>query len=238
MFLRSFASEFPHDNPALSEGVVWTCPSPCARALPLREPEPPAPGALVFGPPGAVEALAREEAAPPRPIAAVRASSGNLSAAPPSQAAAVLAVEAPALAESVPADRDAAENVPADSARPEPEDAFSRLVRALSDVALHAGATRVAASLPGMFTPGRAAASPDGVELDATGRELVSIGAAWRDVLSGASSDLNACGARTLDEWGADLLCALLRRPRSESRDLRQKLRARGVAAFGLRDAA
>jgi hypothetical protein len=123
-------------------------------------------------------------------------------------------------------------------AREEPLDAFSRLLRALSEVALHAGATRVAASLPALFANGRAATSLDGVELDATGRELVSVGAAWRDVLSGASSDLNACGARTLDEWGAELLCVLLRRPRSESRDYRQKLRARGVAAFGLCDAA
>ena len=215
MFLRSLSSEFPHDNPALSEGVVWTCPSPCARAYPLREPDPPPAGALVFGPPGALSALTAAPSAgavaKPKPIAAAR----------------------PRAEPEVPASQAAAARETA-----QPADAFSRLLHALSEVLLHAGATRIAASLPALFATTRDAASIDGMELDAVSRELIGIGGAWRDVLSGASSDLNACGTRTLDEWGADLLCALMRRPRSETRDLRQKLRARGVAAFGLRDAA
>jgi len=104
-------------------------------------------------------------------------------------------------------------------------------VQALSDVALNLGATRVAATLPGLFAGGATDVPP-------RARELIVFGAAWRDVLCGTSSDLSACGARTLDEWGAELLNELLGRPSGASRELRQKLRERGVAAFGFRDAA
>lgn len=110
-------------------------------------------------------------------------------------------------------------------------DPFARLVQALSDVALHMGATRVAATLPGLFAGGATDLAP-------RARELVAVGAAWRDVLCGTTSDLSACGAHMLDEWGAELLNALLGGPSGATRELRQKLRERGVAAFGFRDAA
>jgi hypothetical protein len=201
VFFRSLASEFPHDNPALSEGVVWTCPSPCARPLPLREPEEVAPGTLVMGPPERNRepepGLKRE----PEP-APERARPSVVKAAPRAVAA-----------------------------KPAPADPFARLVQALSDVALNLGATRVAATLPGLF-------AGSVTELAPRARELVEVGAAWRDVLCGTTSDLSACGARMLDEWGAELLNELLERPSGAARELRQKLRERGVAAFGFRDAA
>ncbi len=205
MFFRSLASEFPHDNPALSEGVVWTCPSPCARPLPLREPEMARPGALVIGPPG-TETLLPQSAEPAPKPEPERARPSVVKAAPRPVAV-----------------------------RPEPDpvpaDPFARLLQALSDVALHLGATRVAAILPGLFAGGATDIAP-------RARELVEVGAAWRDVLCGTKSDLSACGALMLDEWGAELLNELLGRPSGAARELRQKLRERGVAAFGFRDAA
>jgi hypothetical protein len=116
-------------------------------------------------------------------------------------------------------------------------DPFARLLNALSDVALRAGATKIAAALPGLFSSSRSTLI-DGAPPDAETRELLAVGAAWRDVLSGASSDLGPCGARTLDEWGAALLARLLGRSPSATRELRQRLRDHGVAAFGFRDAA
>ncbi len=205
MFFRSLASEFPHDNPALSEGVVWTCPSPCARPLPLREPEMAKPGALVIGPPG-TEAMLPRSAEPARQPEPERARPSVVKAAP-----------RPVAVKPEPA--------------PVPADPFARLVHALSDVALHLGATRVAATLPGLFAGGA-------TDIPPRARELVEVGAAWRDVLCGTKSDLSACGALMLDEWGAELLNELLGRPSGAARELRQKLRERGVAAFGFRDAA
>jgi hypothetical protein len=201
VFFRSLASEFPHDNPALSEGVVWTCPSPCARPLPLREPEMAAPGMLVMGPPGTDHGLTPESKREPE-----RARPSVVKAAP-----------RPVAVKPEPA--------------PVPPDPFARLVQALSDVALNLGATRVAAVLPSLFTGG-------GADIAPRARELIEVGTAWRDVLCGTTSDLSACGARMLDEWGAELLNELLGRPASAARELRQRLRERGVAAFGFRDAA
>ncbi|MDQ2643800.1 MAG: hypothetical protein M3020_08310, partial [Myxococcota bacterium] len=84
---------------------------------------------------------------------------------------------------------------------------------------------------PGLFAGGA-------TDIPPRARELVEVGAAWRDVLCGTKSDLSACGALMLDEWGAELLNELLGRPSGAARELRQKLRERGVAAFGFRDAA
>lgn len=76
---------------------------------------------------------------------------------------------------------------------------------------------------------------PDGA---AASEGFVAIQSAWRDVLSGSSGNLAACGASTLDEWAASLLAALLGRPATRSDELKRALRAQGVAAFGMRVAA
>jgi hypothetical protein len=56
---------------------------------------------------------------------------------------------------------------------------------------------------------------------------------AWQDILRETSDDFSACGAATLDEWGAELVARTLggsTRPDV----IRRELRKRGVAAFGL----
>ena len=164
------------------------------------------PGAVVIGPPERVPAGAAPAPAP-APKAEPEAE------LPRSRPSVVRASPRPSVAKQAPADP------------------FERLLQALSDVALHMGATRVAATLPNLFAGGATDAAP-------RARELVAVGAAWRDVLCGTTGDLSACGALMLDEWGAELLNELMGRPSGASRELRQKLRERGVAAFGFRDAA
>lgn len=60
---------------------------------------------------------------------------------------------------------------------------------------------------------------------------------AWRAILRGVSDNLSACGGASLDEWASDLLARLLGSP-GQAATLRRELRARGVAAFGLIEAA
>ena len=60
---------------------------------------------------------------------------------------------------------------------------------------------------------------------------------AWRAILRGTSDDFTACGGAMLDEWAAGILARLLGAPAREP-VLRRELRARGVAAFGLVEAA
>jgi hypothetical protein len=60
---------------------------------------------------------------------------------------------------------------------------------------------------------------------------------AWRTILRGTSDDFEACGGAMLDEWAAELLARLLGAS-SRAAGLRRELRAHGVAAFGLVEAA
>ena len=127
---------------------------------------------------------------------------------------------------------------------PAPDDPFTTLVCTLADVAIHAGAPNVAAVLPGLLFDGRL---PDVLDADVEGalraagfwdgREVspafVATTAAWRAILRGTSDDFDACGAAMLDEWASDLLAKLLSAP-ARAQTLRQELRSRGVAAFGL----
>jgi hypothetical protein len=61
---------------------------------------------------------------------------------------------------------------------------------------------------------------------------------AWRAVLSGQSSDLSASGERTLDEWSAGLVTALLGRSEQVAGEIKKRLRRAGIAAFGMIDQA
>lgn len=118
---------------------------------------------------------------------------------------------------------------------PASDDPFTTLVCTLADVAISAGAPNVAALLPGLLFDGRVATPLeaihgiwDGNELDPT---FATTLVAWRAILRGTSEDFSDCGM--LDEWASDLLARLLDAKDTASR-LRQELRARGVAAFGL----
>lgn len=138
---------------------------------------------------------------------------------------------------------DVVEEIPATtSSEPPPSgDPFVTLVCTLADVAIGAGAAHVASLLPGLFFDGRVEGPIDG-ELEQLLRAAgVSDGAgidpafvattdAWRAILRGTSDDFSACTSM-LDEWAAELLARLIAAPAPA---LRQELRSRGVAAFGL----
>jgi len=140
---------------------------------------------------------------------------------------------------------------PASSVEPESEpqcparDAFADFIQALVAVALEAGATRAAIWLPELLECGvigcdaaqaEALAERGVLERTSAGlvpsRALVQTAQAWRQVLRAESDDLSACGASTLDAWGAELIGLLAGRTSVEN--LRRELRRRGVAAFGM----
>lgn len=127
---------------------------------------------------------------------------------------------------------------------PAPDDPFTVLVCTLADVAIGAGSPHVASLLPGLLFDGRLPEPLDGGAADALraagiwdGNEVapafVAVTAAWRAILRGTSDDFDACGAAMLDEWASDLLARLLEAP-ARAPMLRQELRSRGIAAFGL----
>ncbi|MBX3264318.1 MAG: hypothetical protein KF782_31895 [Labilithrix sp.] len=127
---------------------------------------------------------------------------------------------------------------------PAPDDPFTVLVCTLADVAIGAGSPHVASLLPGLLYDGRL---PDSLDAEAAealrgagvleGSEVapafLAVTSAWRAILRGTSDDFDACGASMLDEWASDLLARMLAAPASAP-SLRQELRTRGVAAFGL----
>ena len=132
-------------------------------------------------------------------------------------------------------------------AAPEP-DHFGQLVEALTRTALELGATRGAAVLRELLSERPLDATTLGPELrgrlEAAGlvasggpavrsEQFIRVRDAWAAVLRGQASDLGACGAQTLDVWSSDLLAAVCG-PASVGSELRQRLRRRGVAAFGL----
>ncbi|HVH45919.1 MAG TPA: hypothetical protein VM925_26380 [Labilithrix sp.] len=145
-------------------------------------------------------------------------------------------------------DTSESERGPAAVPPPPPDDPFTVLVCRLVDVAISAGSPHVASLLPALLECGhlpagvdpegenavRAAGLWDGGELSPS---FVAVARAWRAILRGTSDDFDACGASTHDEWASDLLARLLRAP-AKAPSLRQELRSRGVAAFGLVEAA
>jgi hypothetical protein len=127
---------------------------------------------------------------------------------------------------------------------PASDDPFTLLVCTLTDVAIGAGSPHVASLLPGLLFDGRLPELLDGPTdqaLRAAGiwdgaavtPAFVRVTAAWRSILRGTSDDFDACGPAMLDEWASDLLARLLASP-AKAMVLRQELRSRGVAAFGL----
>ena len=132
-------------------------------------------------------------------------------------------------------------------------DPFAVFVSTLADVARASGDARAAALLPGLLCDGLldsetiSASAIDALRdggcieqgdsgLEAS-RSLRTVASAWRRVLRGESDDISACGAATLDEWAADIVARVLGAP-GRAALLRRELRSRGVAAFGLLDAA
>jgi hypothetical protein len=125
---------------------------------------------------------------------------------------------------------------------------FAAFVAALSALLAERGATRAAANIGALLGLSRLA--PDAFDAPTT-KALVARGAldaksgrptpefsviarAWRDVLDENGGDLAACGAATLDVYGANLCATLLGVPSGRADELRRALRQRGVAAFGM----
>jgi hypothetical protein len=136
---------------------------------------------------------------------------------------------------------------------PAPDDPFAVFVCTLADACLAAGELAVAGLLPSLLFSGQLA---EGKGDDLALAELVERGwlmpdeggyrmreqlmaeaAGWRAILRGTSDDLAPCGPLPLDEWAAHLAAGLCAKPEKEP-VFRRELRSRGVAAFGLVEAA
>lgn len=129
-----------------------------------------------------------------------------------------------------------------------PDDPVTIFLGTLTDLALAAGSPHVASVLPALLLEGRLEyAMPDDASQAlaeaniARGDQLTDAFLAqmkaWQAILRGTSDDFGACGSAMLDEWAADLVARLLGAP-ARATVLRRDLRARGVAAFGLVEAA
>lgn len=132
-----------------------------------------------------------------------------------------------------------------ESATLEP-DPFRTLVSVLASVAeRHGGAASsivVTRLLEGDACPDAPQAVVDGGLVDAAGEGTFREGfarqrRAWSAVLRGESDDLEACGGATLDEFATEVVSRALGHP-ERAHELRKEIRSRGIAAFGIIEAA
>ncbi|CAN5444265.1 hypothetical protein BH09MYX1_BH09MYX1_04310 [soil metagenome] len=129
-------------------------------------------------------------------------------------------------------------------------DASATYLQALKDVAIQFGTSAVFAetldSVLGrepmcvdvetgneLVAKGLASADGKGFEPDAG---IVRVAAAWQSAFRGDEPDFSVCSAM-LDEWSADIVAKLVGRKELTDR-IRRELRFRGIAAFGLVEAA
>lgn len=230
------ASEFPNDNPELHDGAIWVCVSPCAMAtaeLPTRRESAVAVEIAVAV---AVPVEVEVEVAVPVEVAVAVEVPVEV------EVAVALPVEVPvlelAIEETIVAapdvrdeedeaeieivdDLDAIEDEDEHADDPDvvattdgAPDPFSFYVQTLTDVMIAAGGSDAAAHLVAALSDEPTAC-------------------AWRRIITGESEDFTACGAKSLDEWSAELVARLIAMP-GKTDQLRRELRSRGVAAFGL----
>jgi hypothetical protein len=249
----ALAAEFPNDNSDLHLGTIWMCERVCGPAE-AHLPEPVfAPRAAVVGEAPLPEPVAAPIAANPEPVAEA---DGDDDADPEEPIEIVDSIELEGPIELVPAplessvmtsqaDRDddpRAEDEPtvadvivaemlgeepaALDDRPAPlistfppplADPFEAFLQTLSDVACDAGQTFAASEIG-------AALADD------------PVARAWRAILNGESDDFSLCGT-PLDEWASGVLARVVSAPHKAAQ-FRRELRAHGVAAFGLVEAA
>jgi hypothetical protein len=224
--VRAPACEFPNDNPLLHGGTSWVCLTPTGAPTGERAFLDEIESASFDGDDTRDDMI---EVADLEPLA---------------DDAVELVPPVALVFDDVAFDDVAAPTLPSD-VPPPPDDPFHTLVCVLADVAIAAGAHDVASWLPGLLFEGRLPDALDEASANAlrASRLLVSDSplvidpefvarmAAWRSILRGTSDDFDACGSAMLDEWTSSLLSALLDRP---STTVRQELRSRGVAAFGM----
>lgn len=128
---------------------------------------------------------------------------------------------------------------------PAEHDPFRTLVSVLASVAeRHGGAASsivVTRLLEGDACPDAPQAVVDGGLVEAgegTFREgFARQRRAWSAVLRGESDDLEACGGATLDEFATEVVSRALGHP-ERALELRKEIRSRGIAAFGIIEAA
>jgi hypothetical protein len=263
----TLAAEFPNDNPALHCGASWICLDVTGAPVAVREERPPPviavveaeveaePEVVMLVEPEPEVVMAVESEPEPEPeVPAARISC----VVPAGQGVylddvdehddLIVVEELPPLDET--ASVEGASVVAAESSTlpAAPDDPFTILLAALTDVAIGAGSPHVASVLPALLFESRLA---EGIPEDAAralaeanialGTELtptfLAQMSAWRAILLGTSDDFSACGSAMLDEWAAELVARLLGAP-SRATALRRELRSRGVAAFGLVDVA
>jgi hypothetical protein len=100
-------------------------------------------------------------------------------------------------------------------------DGYATLVHTLRDVAVAEAGDAEAAGAVSALLDGSDAATAH----------------AWRAVLRNEIDDISTCGAAMLDEWAADVVARAIGAPQKAG-NVRRELRARGVCAFGLIEAA
>jgi hypothetical protein len=211
----AFSAEFPNDNSELHQGTIWMCVDLCGPAE-AHYPEA-LDDDLALEPIEIVESIELEG-----PIEIVPA---PVELTPASLQPARVPLEL------LVASTDGTDFFPPETMVDEPgrvaplvstappalDNPFDAFLQTLSDVACDSGQMLAASEI---------------------GASLASdpIAVAWKGILSGESEDFALCST-PLDEWAAASLARVLQAPHKAAQ-LRRELRARGVAAFGLVEAA
>ncbi len=187
------------------------------------------------------------------PILAPATFAPRLDLVAPIVAEAISAPSPPALAEMQVAPVERVEQVPQVPVpdyvgQGEPVDAFSRLIETICDVASSAGVSVSAMAMvellsgrpvpPVLLGAASGTLVAGGIAEDSEGSALVAgskiklAAAEWARIVRDEGGDLEACGGKTLDEFSADIACAIVG-DRSKFDALRRALRGRGIAAYG-----
>jgi hypothetical protein len=239
----AFSAEFPNDNADLHTGTIWMCVDLCGPAeAHLPEEVDGEDVELALEPIEIVESIELEgpieEVPLPAPTIAEMFAEGEFTpeSLPLPAPLPVIGLETPvALAtEEAPAlmaehddffppetvePEEIPRAVPLVSTAPPVMQAspFETFLQTMADVACEAGHTHAA------------------LEIAAALKED-AVAAAWRAILCGESEDFSLC-TTPLDEWASATLARIVAAPHKAGQ-LRRELRARGIAAFGMVEAA
>jgi hypothetical protein len=221
----AFSAEFPNDNSALHLGTIWMCESVCGPPE-AHFPEPPTHHGEDVS--EIAETVEIEETESIEIVDSI-VLEGPIEIVPPPPLESSEVLVTPRADLNDPEIEDAREAEPIEavvnenvarlvSTPPPPiRDPFEAFLQTLSDVACDSGQTYAASEIA-------AALSGD------------AVAAAWQAILNGESEDFSLC-ATPLDEWASLALARVLSAPHKAAQ-FRRELRARGVAAFGLIEAA
>jgi hypothetical protein len=239
----AFSAEFPNDNADLHTGTIWMCVDLCGPAeAHLPEEVDGEDAELALEPIEIVESIELEGPIEevPLPVPALAEMFAGSEFTPESlplpAPLPVIAAEAPVVVATGEAPVLAGQHddfFPPETLEPEMIDRpvplvstappamhaspFETFLQTMADVACEAGHTYAALEI--------AAALKDD-----------AVASAWRSILCGESEDFSLC-ATPLDEWASATLARIVAAPHKAGH-LRRELRARGIAAFGMVEAA